>query len=440
MKNLYAFQDLSMLNGRYSVVHGKDVLLQGEICLSTPAGVTENIVLPLPEYPAGAMLNFEFTQRCDTFWAPAGFTVALDQLPLKLGRELAPIALPKAALSLEKNHNGYIVSSDDFSVSFNREGMSEMIFHGVKLLEKGVQVNCWRAPTDNDNGGKNVAKQWDAMGLNKMLCRNDHLCASQDAQGVTVEISGVYGPKVFPPIMRVCQKYFVTGDGKITLDVTYTPLKEIECYLPRLGLRMALPEGFERLVWQGRGMHESYPDKKTGALIGRYECKVDDTHEDYVRPQENGAHDDTAFAALLNARGIGLMVAEDAFSFSRTGGDNSQLACGLLHHELVPGHCGHVTWRIVFTIGDDGELVEEIEFDRLPDKRRELVIGENSLHFVGLQAFCRLRGTAVHDTGIVGSERRTGGIRVDGECSVELVPGGTSALLMPENIASQRTG
>ena len=30
VKNLYAFNDLSMLNGRYSVVHGKDVLLQGE--------------------------------------------------------------------------------------------------------------------------------------------------------------------------------------------------------------------------------------------------------------------------------------------------------------------------------------------------------------------------------------------------------------------------
>ena len=352
VKNLYAFNDLSMLNGRYSVVHGKDVLLQGEICLSTPAGVTENIVLPLPEYPAGAMLNFEFTQRCDTLWAPAGFTVALDQLPLKLGRELAPVALPKAALSLEKTHNGYIVSSGDFSVSFNREGMSEMIFHGVKLLEKGVQVNCWRAPTDNDNGGKNVAKQWDAMGLNKMLCRNDHLCASQDAQGVTVEISGVYGPKVFPPIMRVCQKYFVTGDGKITLDVTYTPLKEIECYLPRLGLRMALPEGFERLVWQGRGMHESYPDKKTGALIGRYECKVDDTHEDYVRPQENGAHDDTAFAALLNARGIGLMVAGDAFSFSAHHYTPEMLTAAQHTHEL--GHTDEITLLVDGAMGPLG--------------------------------------------------------------------------------------
>ena len=112
------------------------------------------------------------------------------------------------------------------------------------------------------------------------------------------------------------QRYTISGEGKIALEITYAPLKEIAEYLPRLGLRMALPGEFERLIWQGRGPQESYPDKKTGALLGRYETTVEATHEPYVRPQENGAHEDTAFAALLNARGVGLLAAGENFSFS----------------------------------------------------------------------------------------------------------------------------
>ena len=33
-----------------------------------------------------------------------------------------------------------------------------------------------------------------------------------------------------------------------------------------LGVRFDMPAGFDRLIWQGRGPHESYPDKKTGEL------------------------------------------------------------------------------------------------------------------------------------------------------------------------------
>lgn len=379
VRNLYAFNDLSMLQGRYSVVAGKDVLLQGEICLSTPAGGTEDIVLPLPEYPAGAMLNFVFTQRCDTLWAPAGFAVAEDQLPLHLGEKLPPLAMPRSALILEKTHTGCIVSGDDFSVAFDREGMSEMCFHGVKLMEKGVQVNCWRAPTDNDNGGWNAAQKWEELGLNRLLCRNDHFCAARGEKSVTVEISGVYGPKVFPPIMRVCQKYEITGEGRVSLDITFAPLKDIPCYLPRLGLRMALPQGFERLVWQGRGPHESYPDKKTGALIGRYETMVDATHENYVRPQENGAHEDTAFAALLNSRGIGLMAAGKNFSFSAHHYTPEMLTAAQHTNEL--GHTDEITLLLDGVMGPLGTNScgpEPLEKDRLYLKE------EKTFHFAFL--------------------------------------------------------
>ena len=225
-------------------------------------------------------------------------------------------ALAKSALAVEKFHGGYIVKGSEFAVSFNREGMSAFNYRGVALMHSGMKVNLWRAPTDNDIGGAKLAAKWEKMGLDRILCRNEvlDLCEKDDCAVITVQ--GVYGQKMVPPLMRVTQVYTVTGEGKVALDITYAPLKDIPEYFPRLGLRMEMPEGFERIVWQGRGPQESYPDKKTGALLGRYETTVDETHEPYVRPQENGAHDDTTFAALLNARGIGLMTAGNNFSFS----------------------------------------------------------------------------------------------------------------------------
>ncbi len=314
--NYYGFLTLEHLAGHYAVVSGDKVLRQGEFTLRTAAGRSSRMAFDLGQYPAGAMLNFTFTLRQDTPWAKAGHIVAQDQLPLMLGQALPRVTLPALPLALETAAEAVCVRGNDFAVAFGPEGLDSLVFHGVKLLEKGLRVNLWRAPTDNDNGFVNLASKWEALGLNRLQCRGEKLEAEQAGNAVRVVIEGVYGSKVLPPVLRVTQRYTVTGEGKIALEITYAPLKEIKDYLPRLGLRAALPGGFERLVWQGRGPWESYPDKKTGALIGRYESTVDQTHEPYVRPQENGAHEDTAFAALLSSRGIGLMVTGESFSFS----------------------------------------------------------------------------------------------------------------------------
>ncbi|MDO5325328.1 MAG: beta-galactosidase small subunit [Clostridia bacterium] len=234
------------------------------------------------------------------------------------------------------------------------------------VLESGLRVNLWRAPTDNDNGWHGAAERWKKLYLDHLQARNEKLEAKLTESSAVIDVVCLCGPKVLPPMMRVSQQYTVTGDGKIALDITYVPLREIADYLPRLGMRMALPKGFERLVWQGRGPIESYPDKKTGALIGRYEATVDETHEPYVRPQENGAHEDTAFAALLNNRGIGLMAAGNNFSFSAHHYTPEMLTEA--QHTIELGHTDEITWLIDGAMGPVGTNScgpEPLEEDKL---------------------------------------------------------------------------
>lgn len=349
--NYYGFLPLSGLQGAFRVQKGGKAYAQGTFRLDAEAGQEQEISLPLGAYPAGAMLDITFTQPEATPWSEAGHVVAREQIALALGQAESAFALPKGKLTVEKTHGGYAVSGPDFCVSFDREGMSGYRFHGVELLEKGVQANLWRAPTDNDNGWS-MAGKWSHMGLDKLLCRNERLEAEEKDGAVRVTVSGVYGMKVVPPLLRVTQVYTVTGEGKAALEITYAPLREIKEYLPRLGMRLSLPAGFDRLIWQGRGPMESYPDKKTAAFIDRYEMAVDDTHEPYVRPQENGAHEDTAFAALLNARGIGLMAAGESFSFSAHHYTPEMLTAAEHTHEL--GRTEEITWLIDGAMGPLG--------------------------------------------------------------------------------------
>jgi beta-galactosidase len=62
------------------------------------------------------------------------------------------------------------------------------------------------------------------------------------------------------------------------------------------------------MEWYGRGPHESYPDRKLGARVGRYRGTVAEQQVPYIRPQENGNKTDVRWVALTDDRGVGLLA------------------------------------------------------------------------------------------------------------------------------------
>jgi hypothetical protein len=71
---------------------------------------------------------------------------------------------------------------------------------------------------------------------------------------------------------------------------------------------MALPAGFERFTWYGRGPHESYVDRKFGAQVGLYSGTVDEQYVPYIVPEENGNKTDVRWVALTDDDGVGLLA------------------------------------------------------------------------------------------------------------------------------------
>jgi beta-galactosidase len=79
--------------------------------------------------------------------------------------------------------------------------------------------------------------------------------------------------------------------------------------LLRFGMRMRVPEDFNRVQWYGRGPHENYWDRKSSAFVGLYDSTVKEQYVNYASPQENGYKTDVRWVALINREGIGLLAA-----------------------------------------------------------------------------------------------------------------------------------
>jgi beta-galactosidase len=102
--------------------------------------------------------------------------------------------------------------------------------------------------------------------------------------------------------------YTVYGSGDVVVEAHVVPSEGLPP-LPRIGLQMVMPGGYEDFAWYGRGPHESYVDRKQGAEVGVYGGTVDDQYVPYVTPQENGNKTDVRWATLTNEAGRGLLVA-----------------------------------------------------------------------------------------------------------------------------------
>jgi hypothetical protein len=119
-----------------------------------------------------------------------------------------------------------------------------------------------------------------------------------------LQYTGGYAP---PARIQTTLTYQVYGSGDVVVDTQVQPDKGLPP-LPRVGLQLALPEGFEQFKWYGRGPHENYSDRQESAHVGVYAGSVDEQYVEYVLPQENGNKTDVRWATLRDPDGYGLLV------------------------------------------------------------------------------------------------------------------------------------
>lgn len=317
--NLYDFISLDHLTLHAVIETEGKAVYSKHIPLSIIPGSTEQFTLGEIAFSGNATLNLHFTLNKDMPFAHAGYEICCEQFVLSEG----PFRLPAgphntftSSVKLACTDHLACVTVRSKCFEFDRYGLKQILCKEQQLLEKPLLPNLWRAPTDNDLGWGGAAKKWEEAGLNRLSWRSVSFNASTVADSAVIRLSMNGYVAGHRPIIRVDEEYCVEPEGTCKLTVTYSPLDDIPFYLPRLGLKTELKTAFQSISWYGRGPHENYPDKKEGACISMYTCAVDELHENYIRPQENGAHEDTRMLSLTDQCGTAFVVEGSAFSFS----------------------------------------------------------------------------------------------------------------------------
>lgn len=128
--------------------------------------------------------------------------------------------------------------------------------------------------------------------------------------------------------------YLIYGSGDISITGKLIQGSASLPELPRFGMVLELPKDFNQLSYLGRGPHENYCDRNTGAFVGLYSGRVEDQYFPYISPQENGTRTDIRWLALSNGE-VGLLFSgKPIFSASAlpyTGEDLTQESRGSKH-------------------------------------------------------------------------------------------------------------
>ena len=123
-----------------------------------------------------------------------------------------------------------------------------------------------------------------------MTLEPGHWNVRKEDNKVTLQIENLYRGKTGFDY-RTNIEYTVAADGSILVNSTIIPSTK-GVIIPRIGYRMELPEGFERMRWYGRGPLENYVDRKDATYVGVYDELVSDQWVNYVRAQEMGNRED----------------------------------------------------------------------------------------------------------------------------------------------------
>lgn len=314
IENRYDTISLSHLEGRWALLEDGTIIEQGDLeGMQIRAGESTIMSIPytLPHREAGTefLLNFSFSLACAKPWAPRGHEVATAQLALPV--ETPPVTVRSTTsmppLAVATTTGSINVKGEDFSLEFDTElgTLACWTYQNIPLLELGPKFTIWRAPTDNE---ESLRQQWQKHGYNCMASRVSSICVTRREDALAeILVTATLGANTFAPAFAYTTRYTIYGSGDLLLRTQITPLKTMP-ELPRVGVEMMLPAGFDTLHWYGRGPHENYIDRKESALVGIYRGTVQQQYVPYIRPQEYGNKSDVRWAALLNPQGIGLLA------------------------------------------------------------------------------------------------------------------------------------
>ena len=152
---------------------------------------------------------------------------------------------------MKKKDHSFAIISAAADIRFDKQsGLLKQYKVGQQdLMEEGflLQPAFWRAPTDNDMGAKFHIKLIGWKKAQEEMRLND---LKVQKRKNLVEVSAAYDlPSVFA---KLNVYYTINANGEMLVkQELYTDPSQDPGYLPRFGMNMIMPEGFEAVEYYG---------------------------------------------------------------------------------------------------------------------------------------------------------------------------------------------
>jgi len=312
--NRHDFRDLSGFTLEWEIIADGEPIAKAEAPLPAVAPhAREMLNLSLPQIAFKADVEYFITLRARAKanaipLVPENYLIAWEQFSLNSGGLQATEQPKLRAVQIDDRAGQVRLYTSTSSVTVERaSGLIKDFSADGRTLLSGGAPNFYRALTDNDIG-TGVARDhglWREMSD----ARSVRTVAINRLPSGTVELIVDYA--LGAGAARFRTRYQLAGDGTLSMEGTFTPIRMDLPDPLRIGFAFSMPSRITKLSWYGRGPHESYQDRKTSAAIGLWQGLIADQNHDYIRPQETGNKVEVRWMELSEPNVDGLRVSGD---------------------------------------------------------------------------------------------------------------------------------
>ncbi|MFU0833028.1 MAG: hypothetical protein ACFWUC_08855 [Oscillospiraceae bacterium] len=272
----YIFAWSLMCNGVEKQVGTFEVdVPSGEQCLIDLPANTELCELSDGEW----VFECRVLLKDNTPWASKGHEITFGQTILKNWTVLNVSTCEPARMIIGDCNTGAKMQKSFGLISHLTGQLSSFETLGKELLHRGIALEFWRAPTENDLGNGSVLRwaQWKLASLYQ-YCSN----IQYDKQTGQV-ISKITLP--MQPMRECTVKYMFYWNDTVKVTIS---MENVDGDLPCFGITLQMPKQYNCLYWYGNVEKESYADRRNACRLGIGVSSVDQQYVPYLKPQECG--------------------------------------------------------------------------------------------------------------------------------------------------------
>lgn len=335
LKNMLDFTDMAdAITLSYECKADGELLCSGEIAVPSTAPHTESevtIPVTLPKTAADCYLKLTYLTKTAHELVPAGHEVGFDQFLLSGSavRRLNTVTDEATAPTVTEGDRFLTVSGEGFTYQYDTfTGIFSSLERGGETIS--MDYSIFRAPTDND---RNIREEWERANYHHSQTRTYTTKYAIDGQTVLITSTVNLCAVTVQSIMKFTVLWTIDGAGTITCKIDAKRNTDMP-YLPRFGVELTLPKSWQQVSYLGYGPQECYIDKHHLAWFDAFESTVEDMHEDYIKPQENGNHYHCRKASVGNGTNGVTAYAATSFDFSVSNYSDYELAVKKHNYEL----------------------------------------------------------------------------------------------------------